>query len=93
MRDLTIERTKGETYQSNDWTVYEHATYPPSSVLAGQHCRVLIRTGYATPEAALADYPDAVMLEGTTWTPIDSIVAHLPGDDDFGYDDLGYDDF
>jgi hypothetical protein len=77
----TIERgSRGATYKNGDnvWTVYQHGTYPRSSVLAGQHRRQFLDE-FDSEEAARAAYPDA-QVSGDTYTP--PVVHHLPDDGD-----------
>lgn len=81
--DLTIERQRGETYSRSTFAVYEHGIYPRTSVLAGQPSRRFVDGGFETPEAALAKYPTARVIAGTTHVPIRQLVAHLPDDTDY----------
>lgn len=74
-KDQTIERGRGETYANDRWTVYEHSTYPSSSVLAGQHRRVWVDDFDTLAEAQRA-YPKAVVIGGSTFTP--PSLDHLP---------------
>lgn len=93
-KDQTIEHERGETYHRATFAVYEHSTYARHSVLAGQPCRRFIEGGFTTVADAQAKYPDARVIEGTTHRSVDSMTAHLPGDDDpdpFGdYDPTDY---
>jgi hypothetical protein len=72
---FTIELGRGETYANERWTVYGHSTYPRSSVLAGQHRRRWV-DDYDTLEAAKAAYPNAEVIGGTTYAPVN--LNHLP---------------
>lgn len=60
--------------------VYEHGTYERSSVLAGQ-ARRSFRGAYDTLEEALADFPNAAMLDRSTkpWEPEDASLEDLSG--------------
>lgn len=73
--DMTIERGRGMTYSNDRWTVYEHGTYPDGSVLAGQDYRGWVED-FETLEEAVKAYPDAQVLEGTTYQP--PCLSHLP---------------
>jgi hypothetical protein len=77
---LTIERGRGATYANNDFVVYEHTTYPRTSVLAGQPCRKWIDS-FATLEEAKTKFPTAVECVGTTYQP--PSLNHLPDDGDY----------
>lgn len=68
MRDLTIERGRGETYRTDRWTVYEHGTYERGSVLAGQSRRSWL-DDFETLQEAIVAYPDAEVIDGTTYFP------------------------
>ena len=81
--NLTIEREHGETYSRSTFAVYEHGTYPRSSVLAGQPSRRFINGGFKTVEEAKAKYPNARIIPGTTHIPVDVLTAHLPDDSDY----------
>ena len=63
--DRTIERARGETYRHATFAVYEHSTYPPTSVLAGQPRRVFVDGWFATVAEAQAKYPEARVIEGS----------------------------
>jgi hypothetical protein len=76
----TIEFGNGATYRNNRYTVYEHSTYPRSSVLAGQRRRVWM-DDFATLEEAKAAYPQA-QCSGATYQP--PYLEHLPDDEDPG---------
>lgn len=76
--DLTIERGRGATYASERWTVYEHGTYPRGSVLAGQSSRAWL-DDFDTLEEAVIAYPDAVVIDGSTYRP--PSLSHLPDDE------------
>lgn len=83
-RKLTIERQRGETYSRSTYAVYEHGYYPRSSVLAGRPSRKFVDGGFETVEEAKAAYPTARDLEGgSTFIPIERMVAHLPDDTDY----------
>jgi hypothetical protein len=75
----TIEKGNGATYRNNKWTVYEHSTYPRSSVLAGQRRRVWM-DDFETLDEAQAAYPKAKVSGATYQAPY---LEHLPKDDDF----------
>lgn len=75
MPDLTIERGRGSTYKSDRWTVYEHGTYGRGSVLAGQSRRTWL-DDFETLEEAVTAYPEAQVIEGTTYRP--PSLNHLP---------------
>ena len=77
--DHTIERGRGETYANDRWTVYEHGTYPDGSVLAGQDYRGWV-DDFDTLEEATAAYPDAQIIDGTTYRP--PSLSHLPEGDE-----------
>ena len=94
----TIERGKGETYASRDWTIYSHDSYPRSSVLAGRERRTFIwsfdvqcdEQDEPAKQAAIKACKDAgvwkytdVLDGGTTHIPVDQIVSHLPDDTDY----------
>ena len=81
----TIEFGRGATYANDRYTVYEHGTYPRSSVLAGQHQRVWL-DDFDTLEEAKAAYPDAEDCTGGTTYQAPSL-SHLPDPD--GPDPLG----
>lgn len=79
MSNLTIERGRGATYSSDRWTVYEHGVYERGSVLEGQSRRVWL-DDFETLEEAVIAYPDAVLIDGSTYrTPS---LSHLPGEDE-----------
>lgn len=78
MPDLTIERGRGATYSTDRWTVYEHGTYERGSVLEGQSRRVWL-DDFETLDEARAAYPDADVIDGTTYRP--QPLSHLPGED------------
>jgi hypothetical protein len=80
---MTVERQMGETYWRNTFAVYEIGTYPRSSVLAGRQSRKFIDGGFETVEAALAKYPKARVIGGTTYIPVEQMVSHLPDDTDY----------
>jgi hypothetical protein len=75
----TIEKGNGATYRNNKWTVYEHSTYPRSSVLSGQRRRVWM-DDFETLDKAKAAYPKAQVSGATYQAPY---LEHLPKDDDF----------
>ena len=74
MSDYTIERGRGATYATERWTVYEHGVYDRDSVLAGQSRRTWMDDFETLQEAVIA-YPDAVVIEGTTY------IGHLRDED------------
>ena len=63
-RELTIE--KSETAYGESYDVYEHGTYEPHSVLAGQAKRMQIDS-CSTLEEAQAAYPGAEYTEDSTF--------------------------
>jgi hypothetical protein len=71
---------QGATYSNDKYTVYEISTYSRSSVLAGQQCRRWM-DDFETLEEAKAAYPDAELIEGTTYQEPD--LSHLPDDTDY----------
>ena len=73
----TIELGNGATYRNNRYTVYEHSTYPRSSVLAGQHRRVWM-DDFDTLEEAQQAYPKAQVSGATYQAPY---LNHLPDED------------
>lgn len=78
MSDMTIERGRGATYSTDRWTVYEHGTYERGSVLEGQSRRIWV-DDFETLEEAIVAYPDAEVIDGTTYRP--PYLNHLPGED------------
>jgi hypothetical protein len=77
----------GATYhRTTGYTVYEHGVYPRHSVLAGQASRRFVGH-YATLEEAQAAHPDATLIAGTTYQDIETMVAHLPDEDEEGWRD------
>lgn len=80
---MTIEREHGETYSKSTFAVYEHGTYPRSSVLAGLPSRKYVDGGFESEAEAKAKYPRA-QSSGSTFIPSDVMTRHLP-DDDGGY--------
>lgn len=78
MPDLTIERGRGATYATDRWTVYEHGTYERGSVLEGQSRRTWL-DDFETLDEARAAYPDADIIEGSTYRR--PSLNHLPGED------------
>lgn len=81
-KTYTIEMGRGETYRNGRWTVYSHDRYPRGSVLEGQDRRTF-EDSYDSLELAQAAWPQARVIEGTTWRPIREIVAHLPDTPDW----------
>ena len=87
LRDLTLELGRGETYATGKPTLYGHGRYGRSSVLAGQHRRVFIEswddidTARAELKAAKIRYTDMTGTGGSTHTPVERMVAHLPDDE------------
>lgn len=91
----TIEVGRGETYSSQDWTIYAHDEYESSSVLAGRERRSFIWSfdadrypGESGKEAAIQACKDAgvwkyTSVSGSTHVPIEQIVSHLPDDTDY----------
>lgn len=91
-KDQTIEHERGATYARPTYAVYEHFVYGRGSVLAGQSGRRYVDGGFATPEEAKAKYPDAEILEGSTYQA--PCLSHLPGDDDVNpHGDPDWDDY
>ena len=86
----TIELGNGATYRNSRYTVYEHSTYPRSSVLAGQRRRVWM-DDFETIAEAQAAYPKAVLSGSTYQKPV---LHHLPeeGDLDSYWFDENYSD-
>lgn len=83
----TIEQgSRGATYQNDmdTWTVYEIGTYPRSSVLAGQQSRTWLDE-FKSLEEAKAAYPDAELINGTTYR--EPSLNHLPDEGDEGNND------
>lgn len=54
-------------------------TYPDSSVLAGQPCKVFL-DNFETEELARKEYPQAVGFSNA-WTEPQVCLSHLPGED------------
>jgi hypothetical protein len=78
----TIEQNgHGATYCEKGFTIYKISTYPRTSVLAGQQCRQWL-ANFETLAEAMRAYPEAEHIEGTTYQDIDTMVAHLPDEDD-----------
>ena len=75
------ENAYGATYRETGFTVYKLGVYPPSSVLAGQRQRVWM-DNFPTLAEAREAYPDAEYIEGSTYQDINSVVAHLPDEDE-----------
>lgn len=78
----TIEPKTSEYTGLVRWWLVEHATYPESSVLAGQPLRRMVRA-YDTAAEAQAAAPDAELLDHSTgpWiTTADSLadLSELP---------------
>jgi len=73
---LTIEMGNGATYRNNKYTVYEHSTYPRSSVLSGQRRRVWL-DDFDTLSEAQAAYPNAEVSGDTYQEPY---LEHLSDD-------------
>ena len=99
--DFTLEKERGETYSSDSIALYGHRDYEPGSVLEGSSCRFWIGNPSPGFYERLPDDLKAITapIDGTTHTPLDQVVAHLPDEDDMpggsGLDDLpdlGYDD-
>lgn len=74
----TIEFGNGATYRNSRYTVYEHSTYPRSSVLAGQRRRVWMDDFDTLAEAQKA-YPKAKTSGATYQEPY---LNHLSDDGD-----------
>jgi len=68
--EFYIERGgRGMTYsRAEGFTVYEISEYEESSVLAGQQRRRFMDT-FDTVEEAQRAYPEATLIEGTTYRP------------------------
>jgi hypothetical protein len=83
----TIEQSsRGATYHNNiTWTVYEHSTYPRSSVLSGQTCRAWLDE-FDSEAAALAAYPKATV-SGNTYRA--TYLNHLTNQNSDDVDWLG----
>ncbi len=84
----TIEQSsRGATYHNNNitWTVYEHSTYPRSSVLSGQTCRAWLDE-FDSEAAALASYPKATV-SGNTYRA--TYLNHLTNQNSDDVDWLG----
>jgi len=78
----TIEQNShGATYCEEGFTVYKLSPYPRSSVLAGQECRAWLANFPTLTEAQRA-YPEAQYIAGSTYQDIESVVGHLPDDED-----------
>jgi len=86
-RRLTLEYGRGETYRTNNPTLYGHSTYGRSSVLAGRPRRVFLEcwddldTARAELKAAKIRYADLCDTHGSTHIPVDVITAGLPDED------------
>lgn len=74
--------SRGATYRNKGYTVYKIDTYPRTSVLAGQQRRTWL-DNFETLEEAKTQFPQAEFIEGTTYVPIEHMVAHLPDDEDY----------
>lgn len=71
--------SRGATYNSPEFGVYEYSKYPRSSVLAGQTRRFFLDS-YPTLEEARAAYPDAKVTSSCYQPPY---LGHLPDDGDY----------
>ena len=86
-RRLTLEFGRGETYRTNNPTLYGHSTYGRSSVLAGRPRRVFLEswddldTARAELKAAKIRYTDLCDTHGSTHIPVDVITAGLSDED------------
>jgi hypothetical protein len=84
---LSLERAKGQTYQSADATLYALGVYPKSSVLAGQQKRTNVHSwdsyekAKSVLDASLIKYEDLYEVGGTSYISVDRMVAHLPEED------------
>jgi len=82
---LVIEYpSRGTTYCTNEYGVYEYSIYPRSSVLAGQQRRKWLDS-FQTLEQAQIAYPKAVY-DGDGFSgfiPIAQMVAHIPDDTNY----------
>jgi hypothetical protein len=76
--------SRGTTYHTDEYGVYEYSTYPRSSVLAGQQRRAWLDS-FPTLEQAKSAYPEARYDgEGANgFIPIAQMVAHIPDDTDY----------
>lgn len=89
MAHRTIEEASyGTTYRHRPgtFTVYEIGVYPRGSVLEGQQMRSFLDhfedgTREENLAAAKAAYPDAELIEGSTFQ--EPYLGHLPDDDDY----------
>lgn len=89
--EFTLEFGRGETYSSGKPTLYGHCEYESWSVLAGQSRRIFIEQ-WDTRDAALKELKEnqiefedwtAGHLTGSTFIPIDQVVAGIPDDTDY----------
>lgn len=65
----------GETYEHEEYGVYEYDTYPENSVLAGQECRRFLDR-FPTLAEAQHNYPDAEWWAGSGYREI--VIPHEP---------------
>jgi hypothetical protein len=72
--------SRGATYCTQEYGVYEYSTYGRGSVLAGQQRRVFLGS-YLTEAEAKAAFPDATPAEGCGYRAPD--LSHLPDDTDY----------
>jgi len=89
---LSLEQSKGQTYQSADATLYALGVYEGSSVLAGQQKRTNVHSWESYEEAksvlgsaAGVPYEDLYEIGGTSYIPVDRMVAHLSDEPDTPY--------
>jgi len=68
--EITIEQKPG----TRGFTAYQWSIYPPSSVLAGWHCKKYLNM-FNTQKAALEHYPNATV---TGYTPPTEVSKHAP---------------
>ena len=81
MNNITIEYpSRGATYNSPEYGVYEYSKYPRSSVLAGQTRRVFLDS-FATLEEARQAFPQAEVSAGCGFQ--EPSLSHLSDDGDY----------
>ncbi len=74
--------SRGATYFSEEYGVYEYGTYEGYSVLAGQQKRTF-KDSFATLEEAQAAYPDATYDGDGATHRVAPNLSHLPDDEDY----------
>jgi hypothetical protein len=80
---FTLEAGRGETYATQEPTLYGHSRYPRGSVLAGKPLRRWIASWKTWQEAANVLYEAKVRYTtegGTSHIPVNELTAHLPGE-------------